>query len=204
MAAGPMQREDPAFRMARETGTVGADPDAASLIEAIARHRDREAFTTLFRHFAPRVKTLMLRIGASNARADELAQETMLAVWRKAHLFDPAGASASGWIYKIGRNLRIDGLRRDNRESSTPYDPLGEQEDAPQPDRILAQQDLESRVRRAVAQLSQEQIRVITLSYFEDKPHAEIAASLNLPLGTVKSRLRLATKRLRDLLGDPT
>lgn len=175
-----------------------AQADFSDLIVAIARDQDRTAFARLFEHFAPRIKALMMQLGASPARAEELAQDTMLAVWSKARLFDPEGASASGWIYRISKNLHVDALRRDRRLAALPAD--AEPLDAPQPDAILSARDAEGRVRAAIAALNPEQLRVVTLSFFEDKPHAEIARELNIPLGTVKSRVRLAMQRLRDLL----
>lgn len=175
-----------------------AQADFSDLIVAIARNQDQTAFARLFEHFAPRIKALMMQLGASPARAEELAQDTMLAVWSKARLFDPEGASASGWIYRISKNLHVDALRRDRRLAALPAD--AEPLDAPQPDAILSARDAEGRVRAAIAALNPEQLRVVTLSFFEDKPHAEIARELNIPLGTVKSRVRLAMQRLRDLL----
>lgn len=179
-------------------------PDAQSelpnLLVAIARNQDRAAFAQLFEFFAPRIKAFMMRRGASPARAEEIAQDTMLAVWSKARLFDPAGLSASGWIYRIAKNLHVDGLRRDRRLASMPAE--AEPDGVPQPDAILSTRVTEERVRAAVAALSPEQLRVVMLSFFEDKPHAEIARELSIPLGTVKSRVRLAMQRLRDLLDD--
>jgi RNA polymerase sigma-70 factor (ECF subfamily) len=176
--------------------------DFAVLIVAVARQRDQKAFATLFAHFAPRVKTLALRLGAAPARAEELAQETLLTVWHKASLFDPAGASAAGWIYRIARNLLIDAARRDVRESSHLPDAGDGGDEVLPPDRIAVAREDERRVRAALTTLSDEQRQVLKLSFFEEKAHAEIAAELRLPLGTVKSRLRLAMKRLRELLDD--
>jgi RNA polymerase sigma-70 factor (ECF subfamily) len=186
----------------------GAALDAArwaALIEAVALRQDREAFAALFAHFAPRIKTFMLRSGASAQSAEELAQETFLAIWSKAKLFDPASTGAAAWIFTIARNLRIDGLRRQKRTPT--YDTaevdLEFQVDAgPQPDAGLAALQVEARVRSALSVLPEDQLRVIELSFFEEKAHAEIAQTLRIPLGTVKSRLRLAMNRLRGLLGD--
>ena len=172
----------------------------AGLIAAVARDRDRTAFAELFRHFAPRIKTLMLRLGAPPDQADELAQEALLTVWHKAHLFDPQGASASGWIFRIARNLRIDFLRRARRLDAIGTDPTNDPAEIDQPDSIVTAGQLGGRVRSAIGKLSPEQLHVITLSFLEGRPHAEIAQRLQLPLGTVKSRLRLAVKRLRELL----
>lgn len=174
------------------------------LIEAVAKSRDRAAFADLFEHFAPRVKTFMTRSGATEASAEELAQETMLTVWRKANRFDPASVGAAAWIFTIARNLRIDVLRREQRGG--PRDECTDLEqhvdESPSPDSRLVASQYEQRVRAAMAQLSDEQIRVVELSFFEEKAHAEIADLLKIPLGTVKSRLRLAMARLRTLLGD--
>ncbi len=186
----------------------GAVSDAArwaALIEAVAVRQDRAAFAALFEHFAPRIKTFMRRSGAGEQGADELAQETLVAVWSKAKLFDPASTGAAAWIFTIARNLRIDALRRQKRTpiQDTSGIELEFQIDAgPQPDSSLAAAEAESRVRDALAQLPQEQLRVVELSFFEEQAHAEIAQTLRIPLGTVKSRLRLAMARLRGLLGD--
>lgn len=176
--------------------------DLARLIVAVGL-QDRAAFAALFEFYAPRVKAMMLRSGLPEAQAEDLAQDTLLAVWRKAHLFDPAGAGPSAWIYTIARNLRIDVLRRDQRTQRTEGEAMQEpQFGPPLPDAQLAAADLDARVRAGLTHLSAEQLQVITLSFFENKPHSEIAQALRLPLGTVKSRLRLAMQRLRDLLDD--
>lgn len=188
--------------MPSEDQSAAPGSEVAALIAAVARTRDRAAFARLFRQFAPRIKTMMLRMGASQEQAEELAQEALLAVWRKAHLFNPQGASASGWIFRIAHNLRIDAARRARRLDAAGTDPTNEPAAVAPPDGILATAQIEARVRRAVAQLSPEQLQVITLSFFESRPHAEIAEALELPLGTVKSRLRLAFRRLRTLLDE--
>jgi RNA polymerase sigma-70 factor, ECF subfamily len=193
--------------MSNETPN-GAMSDAArwaALIEAVAMRGDREAFATLFEYFAPRIKTFMRRSGASEASADDLAQLTLLAVWTKARLFDPASVGASAWIFTIARNLRIDALRRENRTGmnyTVEIDSEFHVDEGPAPDANLARSQMESRVRAALGSLSEDQLRVIELSFFEERAHAEIAQALRIPLGTVKSRLRLAMNRLRGLLGD--
>jgi RNA polymerase sigma-70 factor (ECF subfamily) len=186
----------------------GATSDATrwgALIEAVATRGDREAFATLFEHFAPRIKTFMRRSGASEQSADEFAQEALLAVWSKARLFDPSSVGATAWIFAIARNLRIDVLRREKRSGSNytvEIDPEFHVDEGPQPDAGLAASQVESRVRNALSHLSEDQLRVIELSFFDEKVHAEIAQTLQIPLGTVKSRMRLAMNRLRGLLGD--
>jgi RNA polymerase sigma-70 factor (ECF subfamily) len=173
----------------------------ADMIGAIAAHADRAAFAALFEHFAPRVKSYMLRLGAEPPLAEELAQETLLAVWRKAAAFDRAKAAPSTWIFTIARNLRIDAARRSRRGDPAP-DPSDAPDAEPAPDAVLVEAQSEGRIQQALGALPPEQAEVVRLSFFSDKPHSEIAEALKLPLGTVKSRLRLAMARLRDLLGD--
>lgn len=179
----------------------GNAEDFGRLIEAVARSRDRAAFARLFAHFAPRLKAYQLRAGANPAAAEDFAQEAMLTVWRKAALYDPAKAGAAAWIFTIARNLRIDAYRRDSRAAVTLDVSL--EPDAPaQPDGLLSTQDEAERVGQAVEALSEDQANVVRLSFFQGMAHGEIAQNLGLPLGTVKSRLRLAMARLRDALRD--
>ncbi len=189
--------------MVRE-GEVAAEADQnpAGWITAIAQRQDRAAFAALFEFYAPRIKTMLTRLGAAADTAEDLAQETLLTVWRKAAYFDPARASASAWIYTIARNLRIDRLRGDKRAKLyAPYEMV--EPEAPQrPDNALNATERDARLRSALKELSQEQVRVLQLSFFEGRAHGDIAALLDLPLGTVKSRVRLAMARLRQLLGD--
>jgi RNA polymerase sigma-70 factor (ECF subfamily) len=189
----------------RMTSTLGSDiagsTQFSALIVQVGQQRDREAFARLFRHFAPRVKSYLIRLGAAGELAEELAQETLLTVWRRAEAYDPAKAAASTWIFTIARNLRIDRARRDNRPPPT-EDPT----DAcppPAPDAVLSALQDEARVARALKILSEDQAQVIDLAFFGGKAHSEIALALGLPLGTVKSRLRLAMARLRTALDEP-
>ena len=178
------------------------DPEPAELVVRIGRDGDREAFKALFASFAPRVKTYLIRHGATPAQAEDLAQETLLAVWRKASYFDPARASVAAWLFTIARNLRIDALRRERAVFAYDLDPPEQPDETPAADEQLASAERESRLREALKFLPLEQLEVIRLSFFQDRPHSEIAEQLKLPLGTVKSRLRLAMARLRGVLGD--
>lgn len=180
---------------------TGALASASDLVVRVAR-RDREAFAVLFEWFAPRVKSYMLKLGASPAAAEELAQDTLLAVWRKAESFDPARAGAAAWIFTIARNLRIDAARRDRIFRVIDAEPEEKASEEPGPDALLASNEHSARIREAMKALPREQVEVIRLSFFEDRPHGEIAEKLQLPLGTVKSRLRLAMARLKALLDD--
>src|SRR5271166_5839425 len=147
----------------------------------------------------------MRRPSVAEASADELAQEALLAVWRKAPLFDPSTAGAAAWIFTIARNLRIDAYRRGRRDGLTELCDVEAEfqvDDSPGPDARVAAAQAETRVRAALAELSEEQRRVLELSFYEEKAHGEIARMLHIPLGTVKSRSRLAMNRLRNLLGE--
>ncbi|MDI1364464.1 MAG: sigma-70 family RNA polymerase sigma factor [bacterium] len=169
-------------------------------IIAIAFAKDQSAFAALFNHFAPRLKTYLLRRGMAEGVAEELVQEAMLRVWTKAEQFDPARASAAAWIYSIARNLLVDTLRREHgsggehqveelhADCGTPEDELG-----------AAQSD--KRLRSALGRLPTDQAELLRLSFFEERSHAQIAHRLVIPLGTVKSRLRRATAQLRLALG---
>ncbi len=171
----------------------------ASLMRRVAQDRDRQAFALLFRHFGPRLKTFFLRWTISSGAAEDLVQETMLTVWRKASYFDPARAGVATWIFTVARNIRIDHLRRQRDPSALPPDP----EEAPETveDGLLGA-ERDAQVRRALTVLSTEQQTIIRLSYFSEKSQTEIADELGIPLGTVKSRTRLAMNRLRALLED--
>jgi RNA polymerase sigma-70 factor (ECF subfamily) len=175
-------------------------PDFSALIVGIGQRRDRDAFAALFRHFAPRVKSYLLRLGASVEAAEELAQETLLTVWRRAEAYDPAKAAASTWIFTIARNLRIDRARRENRPP--PEDDPSDFVAPPAPDAAVCAAQDETRVGEAIARLPPEQAQVVRLAFYAAKAHSEIAVELGLPLGTVKSRLRLAMARLRASLDE--
>ena len=147
-----------------------------ALIRAIAADRDRVAFARLFEYFAPRVKSFMLRSGVAAATAEELAQETMLTVWRKADLFEPASAGAAAWIFTIARNLRIDAHRREQRGGqimACDVDIEFQVDESPQPDAAIVANEVEKRVLPALTELSADQRQVIELSFFDEKAHAE-------------------------------
>ena len=184
-------------------GAVSNEAEHDRLIQAVARDRDREAFAALFDHFAPRLKAYLMRAGAAPAAADDFAQDAMLTVWRKAELFDPARARAATWIFTIARNRRIDALRRDARPLPAPVISLASSAEPERPVELLEARQDEGRVRAALRRLKPDQIEVIQMAFFQDLTHAEVAQSLALPLGTVKSRIRNAMIKLRDLLDQP-
>lgn len=205
-SCGPaaLSRRPPAVRIKRVAmdNNPLAENDFSQMIAAVARHRDRAAFATLFDHFAPRIKAYLMRAGSDEGLADELAQEALLAVWRKADTFDATRATAATWIFTIARNLRIDRFRKQWRDIPAGDELPDTVDEAAAPDEALSDAERGERVRHALRQLPPEQIKVIELSFFEDQPHAEIAQTLGIPLGTVKSRIRIAMAKLRDLVGD--
>jgi RNA polymerase sigma-70 factor (ECF subfamily) len=186
--------------MAPAQKTPASTPDWSAAIVAIATNADKARFEELFVYFAPRLKAFYLRAGVAAGSAEDMAQDVMLTIWRKATYFDPERASAATWIFTVARNHRIDQHRRRHG-----VEPLDENFDAvAEPDAVetMIAVERESRVRMALAQLPSEQSDVVRLSFFEDRPHSEIAEALRLPLGTVKSRIRLAMARLRALVGE--
>lgn len=169
------------------------------LIQAVATRRDRDAFARLFDHFAPRLKTYLMRAGAPPGAAEDFAQDAMLTVWRKADLYDPARASAATWIFTIARNRRLDVLRKESR--ALPVPELSLEPDEPErPDELLSGAEEAAHLTAAMGQLSPDQLEVLRMAFFEGDPHSEIARRLDLPLGTVKSRIRKAMIKLRVAL----
>ena len=188
----PLSRPAAAHRLAAD--------ELNRLILSIAASSDRAAFERLFHHFAPRVKAYLLKGGADSGLSEEIAQETMLTVWRKAAYFDPRRAGASTWIFTIARNLRIDEARRDGRGVAMPFDPSQEPEGPFTAETLMTVAQRDDRVRDVLKLLPPEQAEIVKLSFFNNEPHSEIARTLKIPLGTVKSRLRLAMSRLRAAL----
>ena len=174
-----------------------AMPDFNDLLCAVGKSKDKDAFIQLFEHFAPRIKSFLIKGGANPETADELAQETMLIIWNKAESYDPRQAAASTWIFTIARNKRIDALRKTKRHDPNPSDPLLLEDDGPGPRQNLIQNDNARVIADALTKLPEEQAMLIRKSFFEDKSHAVIAEETGIPLGTVKSRIRLALERLR-------
>lgn len=173
----------------------------AALIARIAQ-KDKAAFAEFFGDYAVRVKSFLMRYGTDPSDADDLAQEVMVQVWRRAETFDPARASASTWVFTIARNRRIDRLRKIARAFPVPDDPLFQPDPEPDAVEVLSAGERETRMKQALNNLSKEQRQVIEASFFMGMSHAEVAEALKLPLGTVKSRIRLAFKALRTVLGE--
>ncbi len=170
--------------------------DWAEMLLAVRDKQDKVAFAALFRHFAPRVKGFLMKAGSDAATAEECAQDVMATLWQKAHLFDPARASVSTWIFTIARNRRIDMARKDRRPEPEDLMWLG-QDEPDQADVYAAAEDTRL-LQEALADLPEKQRLLIQRAYFGDLSHSELAAETGLPLGTIKSRIRLALDRLRN------
>jgi RNA polymerase sigma-70 factor, ECF subfamily len=172
----------------------------SELLTRIAENRDRAAFAQLFDQYAPRVKSFMMRKGANSEQAEDLVQETMIAVWSKAHMYVSDRGSVTTWIFTIARNLRIDRLRREKSSLYTDIDDYDAESNEVQQDDALSRLQEDGYVAKALAQIPEEQRQLLILSYVEDLPQSEIATRLQIPLGTVKSRMRLAYRRMKKLL----
>jgi RNA polymerase sigma factor (sigma-70 family) len=177
-----------------------ADRMTALLLQVAAA--DRVAFAELYAHYGPRLRTYMRKLGADTVASEDLVQEAMAAVWNKARQFDPAKANANTWIFTIARNRRIDLIRRERRPEVDAEDPSLQGEAPDSPEQTIITRRNAVAVRAALADLPPDQAEVIRMSFFEDRPHGAIAAALGVPLGTVKSRLRLAFRRFRTALGE--
>lgn len=167
----------------------------AELIKKVETLKDTSAFEELFNHFAPRVKAFLMKSGADPQMAEECSQEVMATVWRKAHLFDPARASVSTWIFTIARNKKIDAIRKLNRPEPEQLYP--EQDYEPDQEEVVELQQETERLATALGELPEKQRVLIEKAYLGELSHSEIAEITGLPLGTIKSRIRLALEKLR-------
>jgi RNA polymerase sigma-70 factor (ECF subfamily) len=185
-----------------ERGQLLVPEEQLLLLQRVADSQDRQAFAALFRFYAPRLKSFLLKQGFSDIESEDLIQETMLNLWRKAASFDAARAGVSTWIFTIARNCGIDRRRRTSRMAVAPVeDDVVEPVDPdPSAEEQIIVRENEAAIRAALGRLPAEQAAVIRLSFFAENPQAEIARSLGIPLGTVKSRVRLALQRLRQVM----
>lgn len=182
-------------------GAPEAEMNEAPWVAEVVRvreHRDEAAFAALFAHFAPRVKAFLMKSGADEALAEECTQDVMVTLWNKAHLFDPTRASVATWIFTIARNRKIDLIRRARRPE--PEDlPWGPEPEPDQAEAIALQQET-TRLGAALATLPEKQRFLVEKAFYGDLSHSEIAEQTGLPLGTIKSRIRLALERLRHAM----
>ena len=167
----------------------------AELIKKVETLKDTSAFEELFNYFAPRIKAFLMKSGADPQMAEECSQEVMATVWRKAHLFDPARASVSTWIFTIARNKKIDAIRKLNRPEPEQLYP--EQDYEPDQEEVVELQQETERLATALGELPEKQRVLIENAYLGELSHSEIAEITGLPLGTIKSRIRLALEKLR-------
>lgn len=173
--------------------------ELGALVMQVRDEKDRAAFAVLFRHFAPRVKAFLIKSGANDGLAEECTQEVMATLWTKAHMFDPSRASVSTWVFTIARNRKIDALRRMKRPE--PEDlPWGPEAEPDQADAMALRQESE-KLTVAIKELPEKQRTLIERAFYGDLSHTEIAEETGLPLGTIKSRIRLALERLRHAMG---
>ena len=190
-------------RMQKPSEDPGSDQrHLSALMSDVAEHGDRDAFEVLFERFGPRIKGMMLSSGASEDLAEDIVQDVMLTVWRKASLYAPERGNVSTWVFTIARNARIDRLRRQPAQPYVDVETVTLESDAPSAETELIGSENDARVREAVERLPKEQKAVIELAFIRYKPQSEIAAELDLPIGTVKSRMRLAYQKLKEYLGD--
>jgi len=180
------------------TDTDTTPETLSGLLEAVAQDRDRSAFVDLFDYFAPRVRGFIRKRGVEAAQTEDLVQDVMMTVWNRAHLYKRDFGSVSTWIYTIARNRHIDVIRREKRPELDPHEPMLVGDEIPSGADILSQSQVSAKLREALQHLPEDQVEVLKLNFYEDKPHSEIAAELGLPLGTVKSRVRLALTKLRQ------
>jgi len=170
----------------------------AELIKKVDILKDTSAFEELFNHFAPRVKAFLMKSGADPQMAEECSQEVMATVWRKAHLFDPSRASASTWIFTIARNKKIDAIRKQNRPEPEQLYP--DQDYEPDQEAVVELQQETERLTSALGELPEKQRILVEKAYLGELSHSEIAEITGLPLGTIKSRIRLALEKLRHAM----
>jgi RNA polymerase sigma-70 factor (ECF subfamily) len=173
-------------------------PDFNSLVAALVEHRDRAAFAQLFDYFVPRLQSHLIRLGTDSAQAEEITQDVMVTLWHKAHLFDSQKSALGTWLFRLARNRRIDRLRRNRIDFVDPADGFDDiVADTPDADEMIDLGKQEDKIRLALADLPEEQLVLVRLAFFDGLSHSEIAEKTGLPLGTVKSRIRLAFTRLR-------
>jgi RNA polymerase sigma-70 factor, ECF subfamily len=188
------------FSMTKTSVPNARGDQFVDLLTRIAASKDRMAFAAVFDHFAPRVKSFMMRKGSNAEQAEDLVQETMIAVWSKAAMFSTDKGSVSTWIFTIARNLRIDKLRRERAQLYTDLEDFDTPDLSTGAEEALGRSQEDNHVAKALEQIPPEQRDLLILSFVEDVPQSEIAIKLGIPLGTVKSRMRLGYQRLRKIL----
>ena len=183
-----------------ETFSANNDEDLTLCVELIGKNQDKLAFNSIFKYFAPRLKSFLVKAGSTDSQAEEVIQEVMIAVWTKSSTYDSNKSSVSTWIYTIARNKRIDKIRKEKRHYLSESDEgLEIPVDSTQEKEIFSAQ-VSSSLKKYLSNLPEEQSKLLKLSYFYNKTHADISTELKIPLGTVKSRIRLALTKMRHLV----
>ena len=183
-----------------DTSSVNIDTDLTLCVELVGKNQDKLAFNSIFRHFAPRLKSFLVKAGSTDSQAEEVIQEVMIAVWTKSSTYDSSKSSVSTWIYTIARNKRIDKIRKERRHYLSESDEgLEIPVDSTQEKEIFSAQ-VSNSLKKYMSNLPEEQSKLLKLSYFYNKTHADISEELKIPLGTVKSRIRLALTKMRHLV----
>ncbi len=176
----------------------------ADNVRRVAANRDRAAFQELYKHFTPMIRAFLLKsmgAGANRSEAEEITQEVLIKVWNKAASFNSSKASVNTWIFTIARNTRIDFIRRNERnERKIDIEDIWHEPESPEPLVDLQQRRAEQVIKQAMATLPDEQLQVLYKAFMEGKSHNEVAEELSLPLGTVKSRIRLALNKMQILI----
>ncbi|MCP5382742.1 MAG: sigma-70 family RNA polymerase sigma factor [Kordiimonadaceae bacterium] len=182
--------------------SVFSDYSHEQLVILVARNKDRNAFHQLFDYFAPRIKSYLLNFNISDQGAEDLTQDVMITLWQKADKFDPEKAKISTWLFRVARNKYIDKVRQQKYPEVNADDHIASMIAPEKTDQTIKEQQDRGRIEMAMAVLNDEQRKVIELSFFKELSHSQIAEATNLPLGTVKSRIRMAFQALREELGD--
>ncbi len=170
------------------------------LIDDISQRQDKNSFAKLFNYFAPRLKNYFYKLGVNESGAEEIVQDVMLAVWTKAITYDKEKSSLSTWIFTIARNKRIDRIRKEKRHVLVNDDNLLEIPIESSQEKEIYDIQLKSNFAELIKSLPKNQAKLIKLAYFNEKTHTKISEELNLPLGTVKSRIRLALTKIRNII----
>ena len=192
-------------KLEKQSSDIAKD-DFDSHLERVGQYKDRKSFILIFEYFAPRVKSFLMNNKIDASLAEEITQDVFLTLWRKAQQYDSSKAAASTWIFTISRNRRIDFIRKHSRlsyqEDEQLLSYLDEEDESADAVDFVEQKQQRLLLKEAFKELPKEQSLLIKKSFFENKSHSEIAKEIQLPLGTVKSRIRLAMNKLRGLIND--
>ena len=165
----------------------------------VAYQQDKQAFGEIFKYFAPRLKSYFIKAGAIESQAEEIIQEVMIAIWTKASSYDRKKSSVSTWIYTIARNKRIDKIRKEKRHYMQESDEGLEMPIPSTQEQDIFSVQLTKKIENCLQSLPIEQAELLKLSYFYEKTRTDISKELKIPLGTVKSRIRLALNKMKNM-----